>query len=72
MPDAVVIHDVPQTGGIPTAVAAEDHLVVRRGEAARRQATREGGHWLNTVVQRAGGAARAAAPRADRGEDAVG
>ena len=44
---AVVIDDIPQTGGIPTAVAAEEHRVVGRGRAAaRRQAGHKGVHWF--------------------------
>ena len=72
MLDAVVIHNFPEAVSIRSAIAREEHGVVRRGEAAtRRQAAYKGGCRLIAVVEDTA-AARATSRRRSSGKDSVG
>lgn len=71
MLDALVVDEVPEALGIGAAVALEQHRVVRARERASRQATREAGHRLKTIVERAGGAACTATSGSDCGKHPV-
>ena len=71
MLDTVIVHKIPEAVRVGTAVALEQHRIGRAREGASRQATREAGHRLNTIVERASGAARTATSRSDRGKDSM-
>ena len=73
MMDAVVIHNVPQAGGVRTAQTRVENRIVQPGDCAQCQGRRERVDRRAAVIESTGGTARGCAGgrRVSRAEDAA-